>query len=570
MSSDVKLIEAASGKVVGSLRGHSSAVGPVAFSPQGGQLASGGIDKNVILWDVASRKKIRTLPGHEPLIGLAYRPDGKQLATTGMDGTVRVWDITTAAEILSLAGHAGVGYAIAFSPDGRRLASCGPDFEVRVWDASTGQEYKRLAGHGGSVSTLVFHRDGRHLVSAGIDGARIWDLQTGQAELTIQGINGSSACAAFSPDGERLVTAGWDKTVYVWDWRTGQEILALGGHTDLVSVVAFSNDGQRLVSAGVDGTLRLWDASPPTDGDLRDSRKLRGHEGAIFGLAFSLDGRFLVTASGDRTAKLWELPGGKAVHTLPCDDSMVTSAAFHSGGNLLTTVMADGTVMQWDPATAQRRKTMSRHLGPVLNVGYKVAFSADGERFASVGKGGIRIWETASGRQVTQRAPSASMSIFLSPDGKRLVTAAPMLKTVQLVEAESGKKVAELSGVSQMVRDMAFSADGRQVAAALWDGAVMVWDLQSKKTRHRFSHGDRAMCVAFHPNGRQLVSGSCDNTARVWDLDTGQEVEALHGHIGYVSAVAYSPDGKLLATASGNRYEGEVQLWDTATLGKKR
>jgi WD40 repeat protein/serine/threonine protein kinase len=570
MSSDVKLIEMPTGKELATLGGHTGPVGPVAFNPQGNQLATGGTDKKIILWDVATRKIIRTLHGHEPFVGMAYRPDGKQLATAGMDGTVRVWDIAAEAEVLSIAGKAGLGYAIAFSPDGRRLASCGPDFEVRVWDASTGQETGRLAGHRGQVFGLVFHPDGRHLVSAGIDGARAWDLQTGQQKMTIQNINGSTACVAVSPDGERLVTGGWDKAVKVWDWQTGQEVLGLGGHTDMVSVVAFSGDGRRLVSAGLDGTLRLWDATPPADDDPRYGRKLRGHQGAIFGLSFSPDGRYLVTAGGDRTARLWELPAGKPGHTLPGHDSLVTSAAFHARGTLLTTVTADGTLVQWDPATGQRRQTMSGHLGPVLNIGYKVAFSADGERLVSVGKAGTQVWETTSGRPVGQPGLIASTMVFLSQDGKRLAAATPLLKAVQLTEVESGKKVAELKGVSHMVRDLAFSADGRLVAAALMDGAVTVWDLESKKTLHTFHHGDRPVCVAFHPGGRQLASGSCDNTARVWDLDTGQEVETLGGHIGNVMAVAYSPDGKLLATASGNRYEGEVQLWDTATLGKKR
>jgi WD40 repeat protein len=70
--------------------------------------------------------------------------------------------------------------------------------------------------------------------------------------------------------------------------------------------------------------------------------------------------------------------------------------------------------------------------------------------------------------------------------------------------------------------------------------------------------------VAFSPDGRYLASGSCDNTAKVWDLETGKEVTTLRGHIGYVMAVTFSPDGKLLATAGGNRYAGKVQLWDTA------
>jgi WD40 repeat protein len=233
-------------------------------------------------------------------------------------------------------------------------------------------------------------------------------------------------------------------------------------------------------------------------------------------------------------------------------------------------VTADGTLVQWDPATGKRRHTMSRHLGPVLNIGYKVAFSADGERFAAVGKEGAAVWSTTTGRPVARPALVPTTSVFLSPDGKRLAVAVPVAKTLQLLEVESGKKVAELTGASHMVRDLAFSADGRLLGAALWDGAVKVWDLKTQKLLHTFRHPDRAVCVAFHPNGRQLASGSCDNTAKVWDLETGQEVETLHGHIGNVMAVGYSPDGKLLATASGNRYAGEVQLWDTATLGKKR
>ncbi len=97
-----------------------------------------------------------------------------------------------------------------------------------------------------------------------------------------------------------------------------------------------------------------------------------------------------------------------------------------------------------------------------------------------------------------------------------------------------------------------------------------MWEIKSTKTLHTFRHHDRATVVAFHPNGRQLASGSCDNTAKVWDLDTGREVETLHGHVGYVMSLAYSPDGQVLATASGHRYRGEVRLWDTATFGKKR
>jgi WD40 repeat protein/serine/threonine protein kinase len=568
MSKEVKLFDAVSGKELEPLREHAGMVGAVAFSPQGGQLATGGIDKHVILWDVATRKVIRKLPVQQPIMALAYRPDGKQLATAGKDGTVRVWNLATGEEVLTIAGHAGMGACVAFSPDSRRLASCGPDFEVRICDANTGQETKRLAGHRLFISTLVFHQDGRHLLSGGLDGVRIWDLQTGQ-EKGGQLNNSSAACAAFSPDGERLVTGGWDKTVKVWDWRSGEEVLALAGHTDVLSAVAFSGDS-RLVSGSVDGTLRLWNAAPLADNDPRYGRKLRGHHLPVLGLAFSPDSRYLLTGSADGTAKLWEVPAGKLVHTLADHDTMITSAAFYAGGNLLTTVTADGTLVQWDPATGQRRRTLRRQLGPGLGFGFRAAFSADGERFASQRKDGtIGVIETASGRELAASLTVASVSAVLSPDGKQLAAANTLLSGVHLLDVESGKKLAELPD-SHMILFLAFSADGQRLAGARWDGTVRVWDLPSKKALHTFHHADRALCVAFHPDGRQLASGSWDNTAKIWDLETGKEVETLRGHIGYVTSVAYSPDGKLLATASGHRCAGEVQLWETATFGKKR
>jgi WD40 repeat protein len=204
-------------------------------------------------------------------------------------------------------------------------------------------------------------------------------------------------------------------------------------------------------------------------------------------------------------------------------------------------------------------------------MGFIVAFTADGEHFASLTKdGSVGIWETVSGNEVA-RLPAGFppyLAVTLSPDGKHL--AAATLGSVQILEVTSGKTVATLPGVLHMPHQMAFSADGQRLAAAYWNGTVKVWEINSSKTLHTFRHGDRATVVAFHANGRQLASGGCDNTARVWDLDSGQEVETLRGNIGYVMGVAYSPDGRTLATASGNRYSGEVQLWDTATFGKKR
>jgi WD40 repeat protein/serine/threonine protein kinase len=573
---EVKLWDAATGKEAQPLRGSGVSARSLTFSPDGSQLAAGGLNKVVLIWDVLTGKQLRALKGHDGwVLSVAYSPDGKHLATASEDGTARVWDASTGAEELRFPSHAAPVHCVAYSPDGRRLASWGMDFHLRVWDASTGEEQQRLAGHSGRVFNLHFHKDERHLVSAGADGMRLWDLKTGE-KRAIKGINSACLRALFSPDGERLVSALWDNSVQVWDWRNEQEVLSLREHTSMVMGLAWCGAPAprvpgRLASAGFDGTVRVWNATPLALDPPRRGRLLQGHHEGQCGLVFSPDGRYLVTASMDGSAKLWEVGTGKLIHTLTGLDTTYPSAGFHAGGKLLTTVTVDGTMVQWDVATGKRRQTWRSHLGPILNTGFAVWFTADGEQFASVTRdGSIGVWETASGKEITRVPPAFPpyMTAFLSPDGKHL--AAASVGIVHILEVKSGESVTTLPGVLHMAHHMAFSADGRRLAAAYWDGTVKVWDIQEAKTLHTFRHGDRATGVAFHPSGRQLASGSCDNTAKVWDLDTGQEIATLRGHIGYVMGLAYSPDGKLLATASGHRYWGEVQLWDTVDFGKKR
>jgi WD40 repeat protein/serine/threonine protein kinase len=579
MRGEVKLRDAATGKELRTLTGHA-----VAFQPAGGQLATAaddGAENNVLLWDAATGKLLGTLRGHvKTITSLSYRPDGKRLASASLDCTVRVWDLATGADVLRFGDHKDPVMCVAYSPDGGRIASWGVDTHIRVWDAVTGEKQLQLEGHWHRVVSLLFSKDGRHLVSAGPDGRRIWDLQTGRPEQTFRGINSATLMATFSPDGRRLAFAGCDGTVQVWDWPSGQEVLALRGHKDVVTAVAFSSDGHRLYSASPDGTLRVWDGTPLAASGA-EGRPLQGHQGPVIGLAFSPDGRSLATGGLDGTARLWDVGARKLVHTLPGQD--VSTVAFYDGGRRLTTVSLDGTLVQWDPATGERRRTLSAHLGPIWNANFCAGFSADGERLASLSKdGAVRVWETDSGREVvsTREGAAMPMSAFLSPDGQRVAVAG--IGSLRLLEVASKKSVADWSiGSLHGVHHLAFSADGRCLATASWDGTVRVWEIKSGKPLHTFHHsGHRQIlgrsapttvaCVAFHPNGRQLASGGSDNTAKVWDLDTDREVDTLRGSIGPVMALAYSPDGKLLAVASGHRYAGEVQLWETATFGKKR
>jgi WD40 repeat protein len=295
------------------LMGHNEGVYGVAFSPDGGLLATASADKTARLWDTATGQPMRTFVGHQSVVDeVAFSPDGTLLATASRDGTARLWDTETGKPVHIFADHEhltrlamALGAAefrdVTFSPDGTLLATAGRDKTARLWNTASGQPERTLSGHRGSVSGVAFSPDGTMLATASEDKtARLWDTATGQPIRTLSGHRGWVSGVTFSPDGTLLATAHTDNTVLLWHIATGQWVHSLTGHTRAVKGVAFSPDGTLLATASEDKTARVWDTA---SGQLM--RTLTGHRGYLTGVAFSPAGALLATASYDMTARLW-------------------------------------------------------------------------------------------------------------------------------------------------------------------------------------------------------------------------------------------------------------------------
>jgi WD40 repeat protein/DNA-binding SARP family transcriptional activator len=324
----------------------------LAFAPDGATLYTSAPGGKTTVWDVARRRRVRTIP----LGGvLAVSGDGKTLALGQQGGSVILADAGTGRRRRALTTHSAAVMWLAFSPDGATLASASGDRTAILWDLATGKPRDTLQGHAGSVTGVAFSPDGATLYTSSLDDTVIaWDL-TGTRGLARQVTRAASPVVgvAFSPrDPNLLALAQRDGPATLWNVarrvRVGNPLDVTGGSAN---AAAFSPDGSIVAAADADGTVVLFDVATgarvgrplhPPYGPIQEPNQSRD----INGIAFSPDGRLLATAGNDGSMVLWDLarrtPIGRPVRTrVP----LLTAVAFSPDGRTLASGSPDGRVL---------------------------------------------------------------------------------------------------------------------------------------------------------------------------------------------------------------------------------
>jgi WD40 repeat protein len=588
---------------------HASPVSQLAFTAQGRTLASLGRDNAFSLWQAGSGKELSRLElsgesptdpdlselrlrwmllrGRRPGGRFAYpdgnfaagatvfAADGKTLAVREGINVIQLHDPVSGKRLQRFEIPKVIFAGLALSADGKILAGSDHQGVVHVWNVATGKQLRQLKVPGESFFGLVFSPDAALLAGVNSTGARLWDVASGKKlrkyEEEERGSNGFTAIA-FSPNGKRLVTAS-GQAIHLWEVDSEEELIKIPLETPALAL-AFAPDGKTLASGGEDNRVRLWDLARG-----KELRQFSGHHSSILALAFAPDGKTLASGSVNGQIRLWATATGKELAPVK-SPGKVTSISFLPGGQAVALGSSLGNIHHWDPI---RGKWLHRHAGPpavpAAPAETNTVFAPDGKTIALVDdKGLIRLWDAERGKERRRLEGHQGYigSLVFSPDSLTLASSSAD-GTLRLWSVVTGRELYppihpspndEDEDLPARMRspaagELAFSADGRTLAAVTGTGRIRLWETASGKERANFQGTQGGLgTFVFSPDGKLLASGGSDEVVRLWDPAAGKVLRGFVGHQGKVNALAFSPSGKWLASGGDDK---TVRVWDVAS-----
>lgn len=319
-------------------KGHTERVQDIALFRGGEQLLSASNDSSIRIWDIGSRRVLRTYHGLQKFYRVAIRPKGQFFASAG-DFSLQLWNVKDPNPVRTYSGHKGTVFGLAFHPNGEQLFSAAMDHTIRVWEVNTGKLLKTYSYKSNEVCkytpTFAIDPQGKHLAVGLKDPTtserivRLIELSSGKTLRTFKGPTYCAQALLFHPDGKQLLAGTYGGEVFAWNLETTQVLWSRAVHKQTINAISLDTNNRYLITASDDYTAKIIDLEK---GYVVHT--IKGHTRRMNRALFWGDGTQIYTASDDASIKVWtcdktrcqgseckhtgECSGGKVCHNCQC------------------------------------------------------------------------------------------------------------------------------------------------------------------------------------------------------------------------------------------------------------
>lgn len=570
------------------LRGHTSALNMIAYSPDGSRIATASDDRRAAIW-TRDGKLERMLEGHtDEVWRIVFSDDGQKLLTSSKDGSTRLWDVNT-GHVLTIVEARGAETAWSSFLDEHHIATIRCTTKhVEIHDLRT-KSVEELPGETGCPGAFGLSPDRRTITYAADGSPRVYNLDTREYR-DYKSDKGRCIMVYVTPNGRYISCAGTGEYSSLWDTKSGQQMeVTPASGIPVFGMAQFSPDGNEyLFSKGTSFWVKQLNTGK--------TRLFEHHQGPIFAGLFSRDGQYVATTSFDRTVAILDLANtNRRVHFGFRDTT--SWADFSPDKKTVAVASWDGTARIF-PVTASRNRIIAKGSSPMKGA----RFSADGKTIVSLEKNGTLHIDSLNNETPTHTTTLLEgENHILSFDGSHAAYASKK-GVLQIHKVGSSGEDERFEGHSGALERIHLSKQNTHALTVGTDKTVRLWDLASHECRTliagavgitsaNFSNGGKYVAVGnregivrvfpiaggpeqrltghvndvhvlnFLPGDKQLVSGGQDHTLRIWDLESGRARTIDASGLG-ITQILSSEDGKTLYSLG---MESAIRRWDVAT-----